>query len=289
MSDLTQANLTRANLTQANLTRVHLTEAVLSVANLTEADLSEANLTKAELHGANLTRTRLVQTKFERANLTGCRIYGISAWDIDLTGARQADLVITRLHEPAITIDNLQVAQFIYMLLHHEKIREVIDTITAKAVLILGRFTPKRKAVLDAMREELRRRNYLPIVFDFERPTDRDFTETIMTLAGMSLFIIADITNPKSSPLELQATVPNYMVPFVPIIQEGEQPFAMFKDLRGKFDWVLDPLAYDSASHLISGLEKAVIQPALKKHNELLAKKAEELRIRHIRDYLADI
>jgi hypothetical protein len=32
-----------------------------------------------------------------------------------------------------------------------------------------------------------------------------------------------------------------------------------------------------------------VIQPAIKKHDELLAKKAEELRIRHIRDYLADI
>jgi hypothetical protein len=31
----------------------------------------------------------------------------------------------------------------------------VIDTITSKAVLILGRFTDERKAVLDALREEL--------------------------------------------------------------------------------------------------------------------------------------
>jgi hypothetical protein len=107
-----------------------------------------------------------------------------------------------------------------------------------------------------------------------------------MTLAGMCLFIIADITNPKSSPLELQAAVPNYMVPFVPIIQEGEEPFAMFKNLQGKFDWVLDLLTYDSTLHLISGLEEAVIKPALKKHDELLAKKVAELRIRHIRDYL---
>ena len=51
-------------------------------------------------------------------------------------------------------------AQFIYLLLHNEKIREVIDTITSKAVLILGRRTPARKAVLDAIRDELRRRNY---------------------------------------------------------------------------------------------------------------------------------
>jgi hypothetical protein len=64
--------------------------------------------------------------------------------------------------------------------------------------------------------------NFLLIVFDFGRSTEGDFTETIMTLAGLSCFIIADITNPKSSPLELQAAVPNYMIPFVPIINAHE-------------------------------------------------------------------
>jgi hypothetical protein len=87
-------------------------------------------------------------------------------------------------------------------------------------VLILGRFTPERKAVLDALRTELRQRSYLPILFDFEKSTTKDFTETIKILADMSLFVIADISNPKSSPLELQATIPDYMVPFVLIIQE---------------------------------------------------------------------
>jgi hypothetical protein len=37
-------------------------------------------------------------------------------------------------------------------------------------VLILGRFTEERKLVLDALREELRQRCYLPILFDFEKP-----------------------------------------------------------------------------------------------------------------------
>ena len=37
-------------------------------------------------------------------------------------------------------------------------------------MLILGRFTPERKAVLDALREELRKRDYLPILFDFDVP-----------------------------------------------------------------------------------------------------------------------
>ena len=55
-------------------------------------------------------------------------------------------------------------------MLNNQKVREVIDTITSKAVLILGRFTDERKAVLDALRDELRKRDYLPILFDFEKP-----------------------------------------------------------------------------------------------------------------------
>ena len=39
-----------------------------------------------------------------------------------------------------------------------------------KAVLILGRFTPDRKAILDGLREALRSHDYVPILFDFEKP-----------------------------------------------------------------------------------------------------------------------
>jgi hypothetical protein len=173
------------------------------------------------------------------------------------------------------------------LLLNNKKIRGVIDTIAKKVVLILGRFTPERKVILNALRDELRHLNFLPIVFDFERPTAHDFTETIMTLAGLSCFIIADITNPKSSPLELHSTVPNYMTPFVPIIQEGEQPFAMFIDLQNRYhDWVLDTLLYDTPSNLINVLERAIVQPALERQAELLLIKAQQLRTRHIKDYL---
>jgi len=35
-----------------------------------------------------------------------------------------------------------------------KKIRDVINTIGKKGVLILGRFTPERKIVLDAIREK---------------------------------------------------------------------------------------------------------------------------------------
>jgi hypothetical protein len=98
-----------------------------------------------------------------RFRLTGCRIYGVSAWGLKLDGAKQQDLVITPENEPEITVDNIEVAQFVYLLLHNQKICDVINTITSKAVLILGRFTKERKAVLDALRDELRNRNLLPI------------------------------------------------------------------------------------------------------------------------------
>lgn len=305
-ADLTEADLSKANLTEAvingallnganlsgaNLSRGWFLGARLRGANLTEADLSGAilngaDLSGADLSGATLNRATLVGTKLADATLINCKIYGISAWNVKLEGAKQKDLVITSEEEPTITVDNLEVAQFIYLLLNNPKIRDVINTIGQKGVLILGRFSQERKIVLDALREKLRTLNFLPIVFDFERPTERDFTETILTLAGLSCFIIADITNPKSSPLELQATVPNYMIPFVPIIHEGEHPFSMFQDLKGKYNWVLDTLVYDTPANLIKGLERAVVQPALEKRAELLATKVEQLRTRHIGEYL---
>ncbi len=64
-----------------------------------------------------------------------------------------------------------------YLLLNNQKIRDVIDTIAKKAVLILGRFTPRRKAILDVLREALRTHAYVPILFDFDKPASRDLTE----------------------------------------------------------------------------------------------------------------
>ena len=50
----------------------------------------------------------------------------------------------------------------------------------------------------DALREELRKHNYLPILFDFEKPRSRDTDETITLLARMARFIVADISDAKS-------------------------------------------------------------------------------------------
>ena len=265
---LINADLSDANLSDANLIGANLSEANLSGANLSGANLSVANLSGANLSGADLMYVNFIWTNCEKANFTNCKIYGISAWNLELQGAVQSDLIITQDDEPIITVDNLEVAQFIYLLLHNEKIRDVIDTISRKVVLILGRFG-EHKAVLDAIRNELRKHDYLPVLFDFEKPTNRDLTETVRTLAHLSRFIIADITEPRSIPQELQAIVPHLAVPVQPLILEGSTgEYAMFQDLS-KYRWMLPIHPYKDIDYLLDSLGEKVIVPAEAKAQEL--------------------
>ena len=200
-------------------------------------------------------------------------MYGISAWDVRLEGANQTNLVITPAGESAIQVDNLEVAQFIYLLLNNEKIRDVIDTIGKKAVLILGRFTTDRKAVLDAIREALRNNGYLPILFNFEKPSRRDTQETILTLAGMVRFIIADITDPKSIPQELTSIVPNLpSVPVQPLLQKGFEPWGMYDHIK-RYPWVLPLVPYENQEALLTAQPLEVIAPAEAKANQQMPKR----------------
>ena len=57
------------------------------------------------------------------------------------------DALHTLADEPEVTVDHIEVAQFVYLLMHNEKIRDAIDTVGKKGVLLLGRFTGGRIAV----------------------------------------------------------------------------------------------------------------------------------------------
>ena len=141
-----------------------------------------------------------------------------------------------------------------YLLLHNEKICDIIDTVGRKGVLL--------------PRAVHRRQDRGP----------RAPTGELRNLAGLSKFVIADITNPKSTPLELQATVPEIMVPFRPIIEEGEQPFAMLQDLWINHpDRVFEPIYYSSVDALIASLDEKIIQPAEARVVELRKRKAETM------------
>jgi uncharacterized protein YjbI with pentapeptide repeats len=268
-ADLRGADLRGAELQGADLREADFREADLRGVDFRGARLDEVNLGGADLSGSSLELAVLVGTKFADANLTGCRVYGMSAWDLHLEGAIQANLIITKPNQPEITVDNLEVAQFIYLLLNNERIRHVIDTITSKVVLILGRFTPERKAVLDELRDALRQRDYLPVLFDFDKPASKDLTGTVQTLANMARFIIADLTDPSCIPHELAILVPSTVVPVQPILLEGQHEYAMFVDLKRRHHWVLEPHCYTSPERLIVDLTERVIAPAEDKAREL--------------------
>jgi hypothetical protein len=100
-------------------------------------------------------------------------------------------------------------------------------------VLILGRFTDERKAVPKRLRKELRKRDYLPILFDFEKPGSRDADETITRLARMARFVVADISDAKAVLQELRAIVPDLpSVPVQSIILATQEEPGMFDFYR---------------------------------------------------------
>jgi uncharacterized protein YjbI with pentapeptide repeats len=273
--DLSEANLSGINLSKANLYRVdffrvNLSRANLSEANLSNTDLSMADLSSTDLRGANLKRTILCEVNLSGSNLTGCLVYSTAAWNVQKTEkTTQSDLIISHGEEPIITVDNLEVAQLIYLLLNNAEIRDVIDTITSKVVLILGRFTDERKKILDALRDELRKRNFSPVLFDFEKPASRDITETISTLAHMARFVIADLTDAKSIPQELMIIVPNLpSVPVQPLILESQHEYGMFEHFT-RFPWVLPVYHYTDQASLLQSLQENVIDPAEQKAKEL--------------------
>jgi hypothetical protein len=221
---------------------------------------------RADLRGADLSESHLISTSLKNANMTGAHVFGISAWKLDLEGAIQKDLVISSPFDPTITTaDDLEMAQFLYLLLNNKKIRDVIDNIITKVVLILGRFTPERKVVLDGIRDELRMRNYLPVLFDFQGPDNRDLTETVSRLAHMARFVIADLTDAKSLPQELMRIVPWLpSVPIQPILLSTEREWGMYETFT-RYPWVLPIARYESCDELIATLKGQIIDPAERK------------------------
>ena len=264
LAKLNRADLRGASFRWVRFFRAKLRGTKLQGARLLDADFNEADLTGADLTGADLTFARFIRTNISGAILSGSRVFGISAWCLIQAETAQQDLVVTSDDEPAITVDDLEVAQFVYLLLDNRKIRNVINTITEKTVLILGRFTPERKEVLDRLRVELRRRGYLPILFDFEKPARGSTTETVLTLAGLSRFIIADLTDAASVQQELTAIKTTWdSVPVKPILLKGSREWAMFPDLMAG-SLVLEPYVYKNQEKLIANLDRRVIAPAVK-------------------------
>ncbi len=217
---LSRAQLRGAKLRGTVLNGASLRGASLQDANLAGADLSGADLEGADLEGANLrqadlSKARLVQTNLKNANLTGCSVFAVSTWGVKLEGAKQVDLRITDMGEPLIAVDDLEIAQFMYLLLHNRRLRDVVQQIGSSIVLILGRFTSERKPALDTIRKAVRKYDYTPVLFDCEPLSARDLAEVLARLARMSRFVIADVTDASAVLNELRVVIPE--LPSLPV------------------------------------------------------------------------
>jgi len=138
---------------------------------------------------------------------------------------------------------------------------DVVARYRESGVLILGRFTAEREPVLHAMRDSLRQRGFIPVLFDFALPPHRDLHETLLLFSLAVRFIIADLTDPRSIPQELGMILPVARVPVRPIIKKGHEPFAMFSDFM-RYPWLIPPLAYTDQDELIAKIDSIVVQAA---------------------------
>jgi hypothetical protein len=73
------------------------------------------------------------------------------------------------------------------------------------------------------------------------------------------------------------------MIPFKPIIEEGEKPFAMLEDFVGPIPrlGIWATLLF-FAGKAIAALDEKIIKPAEIRFAELLARKAEKMKGEHV-------
>lgn len=262
-ADLQQAVLDGADLRGARFfhsyfTGATLRDANLSGANLVDTDFTDADLSGADLRGADLRWCRLVRTRLEGAKLDGSRVFGISAWSVRTDGqTSQRGLVITE-EGSGVTVDRLDIAQLLHLVIDNRNITHVLDTLTSRLVLILGRFSAPRMEVLRFIGRIVEKHGLVPVIFDFDVPNQRDVTETVRALAHLSALLIADLTDPMSVPQELTTVVPTLpSLPVIPVIDGGGDPYSMFPHFL-RYPWVLPPLSYANLEELERGLHARI-------------------------------
>ena len=90
-------------------------------------------------------------------------------------------------------------------------------------------------------------------------------------MAGISKFIIADVTAARVIPDELRSFVPDFDVPVVPLFhpsKEEPEPYASL-DTLNKYPWFFKLVTYESKEHLMKILLEQVIKPAEAKRRQL--------------------
>jgi uncharacterized protein YjbI with pentapeptide repeats len=275
-AEASESNFRKAVLTNANLSYAEFgAQHVLKLEGLTvtptgmtaksashlyfSADCSGANFT-----GSNLQFARLVRTNLDRARLVDCLVFGASVWGTSTQGAEQRNLRVSGLDEPSLTVDTLAMAQFIHLIRHERSLQSVLEQITSKVVLLLGRFTDGGRGRLAGLADALRARELCPVVFDWDPPASRDSEEVVRILAGLSAFVIVDLTDPRSTPAELMMIADHVKsVPIQPVVRAPQAPFSMLEAARRTRPYILEPVRFSDDNDLADRLAPGLIDHCL--------------------------
>jgi uncharacterized protein YjbI with pentapeptide repeats len=218
--------------------------AVFCNSNIHDVDFTRSIFNNVTFTDCHLKRiilycTSLVYCRFVNGSVSDSSVFGVNAWNISLDNTLQSNLIVESYSDTnekgrfgVVSVDDIELAQFINLILNNEKVFNVFNAMSSKIVLILGRFTEERKITLDLIRSELKNRNYSPIIFDFEKPIQKDLTGTILALSQMAGFIIADLTDGTSVPYELGTIIPQLRrTPLLPILLSGSKGFSMSQEM----------------------------------------------------------
>jgi uncharacterized protein YjbI with pentapeptide repeats len=287
-------NLSRIIIHNGFAEGLNLSNSVFEESHFEEGDFSRSNfngalfrntkfnktiLTGASFDGAtfincNLNRVNLVGASFCVKEITETVVYGISAWDMQTCESmKQSKLVIEKTYhfysdlladgKIPMMVDDIELAQFVHYLSSHKKMRDTLNILNARGVLLLGRFKDGGLDRLYSIRELLQGKGYMPMIFDFVRADSLSLIETIVTMAGLSKFIIADLSGP-SVPAELATLLSQIKKP---VLAFGK-PYALLSDMTD-YTSALRTINPDDA-HLLPALE-AELPEMERLHNDRIA------------------
>lgn len=234
----------------SNLANSEFTNCIIILSVFTTAILENTKFLDSALSGSNFSNSNL-----KYSEIINCIIFGVSIWNAETKGSIQENLTITNSYDEfGLTVDDIEIAQFIYLLSNNDKVSGLLDGLSCKLVLILGRFTEVEYENLTSIKTIMKSLNYVPVLFDFAKPRNRDLTETIGIIGRMSNLVIADLTNAKSIPQELSELIPhNPSIKFQPLIVKGNRPYSMFEHWE-KYPWVEGVYEYENKDDLMKFL-----------------------------------
>jgi uncharacterized protein YjbI with pentapeptide repeats len=270
VSTLRGASFRRAKLAGARFHRSYLRDTDLSGADLSGTAMRFATLEGAVCENADFTNAdmryaTLVDANFNGANLSNVQVFGVAAWKVRSDARTRQDLVVGMRADDGganLRAHDLHTAQLLSLMLDGTGVRRMFDSVNSKVVLVLGSFSPAEKPALDALRTELQAQGYVAIVFDFERPPSHDYAETILTLAGMSRFVVADFTNAK----EVRAEVPQVRAAYkrlpIRLVARAHSQLPVTMASTFTAEEIRAVVRYADGDDLVAKVRPAIIVPA---------------------------